>query len=530
MKIKPIRFKNNQGKIMNQQQRTKILLAFRRRIFVVLFLKKIITLTAVFLFLWGTALLTLRVGGWYKPDIVAFSLIVYTVIPVLAWITAWRLLPDDRKLGAILDCNNQIGGLMMSSFEKELGDWTININTETITIPKIHWESQRIIGLILFSVCFAAISLFLPVSVLSKPVQNYLNIEDQVRRLTSQLDVLEKENILDVEEIESRKVDLERLQNNANGLGPVKTFDALDHIENRMNQKVAETVENALRTTETLANAETLSQQVKNISQKLDESTTKSLMEGLAHSLEEMFAQNTELAKDLKEILDKKLDKKAEETQQTDADRNEPNSKEQAILESLKKMLNENNLQNLTPEMLQQLCEAMKQCQGNCERMCENLQNAGFPVDSEMLKKLAEAKEVDREEAERMLSDLWANCDGCEGDCPGERGESPFSPRYTKKQNWATDPNEEPSNTRFTKDADEEGAEFKATFLPLSDFEAFKNSQKIGASISSPDFDPNTVPEKEAGVITQTNGDTGAAYNRSIYPQHRGTVERFFKR
>ncbi|MDR1269995.1 MAG: hypothetical protein LBK82_10770 [Planctomycetaceae bacterium] len=517
---------------MNQQQRTKILWAFRRRIFVVLFLKKIITLTAVFLFLWGTAILTLRAGGWYKPNIVAFSLIVYTVIPVLAWMTAWRLLPDDRKLGAILDCNNQIGGLMMSSFEKELGDWAIN--TETITIPKIHWESQRIIGLILFSVCFAVISLFLPVSVLSKPVQNYLNIEDQVRRLTSQLDVLEKENILDVEEIESRKVDLERLQNNANGLGPVKTFDALDHIEDRMNQKVAETVENALRTTETLANTETLSQQVKNISQKLDESTTKSLMEGLAHSLEEMFAQNTELAKDLKEILDKKLDKtldkKAEKTQQTDADRNEPNSKEQAILESLKKMLNENNLQNLTPEMLQQLCEAMKQCQGNCERMCENLQNAGFPVDSEMLRKLAEAKEVDREEAERMLSDLWANCDGCEGDCPGERGESPFSPRYTKKQNWATDPNEEPSKTRFTKDADEEGAEFKATFLPLSDFEAFKNSQKIGASISSPDFEPNTVPEKEDGVLTQTNSDAGAAYNRSIYPQHRGTVERFFKR
>jgi hypothetical protein len=515
---------------MNQQQRTKIISSFRYRIFAVLFLKKIITFTAVFLFLWGTVLLTLRVGGWYTPNFVAFSLIVYMVIPVSAWLAAWQLLPDDRKLGAVLDHKNQIGGLMMSSFEKELGDWTIN--TETINIPKIRWESPQIIGLILFAVCFAAVSLFLPISALSKPVQNHLNIEDQVRRLTSQLDVLEKENILDVEEVETRKLDLEHIQNNANGLGPVKTFDALDHIENRMNQKAAETVENALRTTETLANTETLAQQVQEISPKLDESTAKSLMEGLAHSLEEMFAQNTELAKNLKETLDKKT----KETQQNNDNKNDNRNKnaqnedEQAMRESLKKMLNENNLKNLTPEMLQQLCEAMQQCQGNCERMCENLQNAGFPVDSEMLKKLAEAKAVDREEAERMLSDLWANCDGCDGDCPKEGGESPFSPRYTKKQNWTTDPNEEPSKTQFTKNADEEGAEFKAKVLPLSDFEAFRNSQKIGASVTSPDFDPDTALEQQDGVITQTNGSTGNAHNRTIYPQHRGTVERFFKR
>ncbi|MDR0335619.1 MAG: hypothetical protein LBI18_00860, partial [Planctomycetaceae bacterium] len=174
---------------MNQQQRTKILSTFRRRIFAVLFLKKFCIFTAIFLFLWGIALLTLRVGGWYEPNIVAFSLIVYLVIPVLAWLAAWQLLPDDRKLGAILDRENQIGGLMMSSFEKELGNWTINV--ETINIPKIYWESQQIIGLILFAVCFAVVSLFIPISALSKPVQTRLNVDDQVQRLTSQLDVLE---------------------------------------------------------------------------------------------------------------------------------------------------------------------------------------------------------------------------------------------------------------------------------------------------------------------------------------------------
>lgn len=523
---------------MNQQQRIRILSTFRRRIFAVLFFKKVITFTSIFLFLWGVFVLTLRVGGWYEPSIVTVSLSVYIIIPALALLTTWKLLPNDRQLGAILDRDNQVGGLMMSSFEKELGDWAIRMGT--ISVPKIRWEFRRIIVLIVFAFCFAAVSLFLPISALSRPTQNRLNIEDQVRRLTSQLDTLEEENILDVEEIETRKLDLEHIQNNADGLGPVKTFDALDHIENRMNRKAAEAIENAQRTIETLANAESLSQQVKEISPKLDESTAQSLMEGLAHSLEEMFNQTPELAKEMQEALDKK----SEETQQTkdsknnnnkqnEKNENKQNKDEKAILESLRKMLNENNLQNLTPEMLQQLSEVMKQCQGNCERMCENLQNAGFPVDSDRLKKLSDAKKVEREEAERMLSDLWANCEGCEGDCPSEHGdELPFSPRYTKKQDWTTDPSEEPANTRFIKNADEEGAEFKATFLPLSDIEAFRNSQKIGASISSPDFDSDNVPDKHGGAITKTDGDNGGGtdYDQTVYPQHRGTVERFFKR
>ncbi|MDR0706226.1 MAG: hypothetical protein LBF88_14730 [Planctomycetaceae bacterium] len=515
---------------MNQQQRTQILSTFRRRLFGLLFLKKIITFTAVFLFLWGMVILTLRVGGWYEPNFVSFSLTAYAVVPLSAWLTARKLLPDTRKLGAILDRDNQIGGLMMSSFDKELGDW--NIFMKTINIPKIYWKSPQTIGLILLAFCFAIISLLLPVSAFSVPVRNRLNVEDQVRRLTSQLNVLEEENILEVEEVETRKLDLERIQNNADGLGPVKTFDALDHIENRMNQKVAEAVENAQRTTETLAETEALSQQVQKISSELDESTAKSLMEGLAHSLEEMLAQNSELAKDLKEALEKQMSE-TKQNQNENKDKNEnEQKKEKAMMKSLKKMMNENNLQNLTPEMLQQLCEAMKQCQGNGERRCESLQNAGFPIDQDILKKLSEARKIDREEAERMLSDLWANCDGCDGECPGlgECNQSSRSPRYTKKQNWATDPNAEPGDTRFTKDADEEGAEFKATFLPLSDLEAFRNSQKIGASISSPEFNPNSETENNGGAITKTDGGNGTAHNRTIYPQHRGTVERFFKR
>ncbi len=271
-----------------------------------------------------------------------------------------------------------------------------------------------------------------------------------------------------------------------------------------------------------------VSQKVAEISDQLDEVTKKSLMEGLAESLENMLAQNEQFSSDLKNALDQNSEEKEQSNDKTSA---EEKAKEEAMKEALKKMLDEKKLPNLSPEMLQKLCESMKRCQGNAERMCENLQNAGFPMDSEMMKKLAEARQVDKEEAQRTLSELWANMD-CQGQCPGEGGpmRSDISPRFSQKRDWTTDPNAPPDDTRFQKEPDTEGAEFKAKFLPPSDLQAFRNSEKIGASISAPDFDPNDVKYDHGGALQQTEGGRASAQGQTIYPQHRGPVGRFFGR
>ncbi len=511
---------------MDNRQRTRVITTFRRRLFVTLFLKKTVTYSALFLLLWGVIVLSLRVGGFDDVKIFALSFLAILILPPVAMLTASRQVPADRKLGAILDRNNNIGGLLMTSFERELGDWAWQV--DHVQVPHIRWQAGRTVGLVLLALCFAATSLLLPVSVVSGQARNRLNIDDQIRSLTGRLDVLEEENLLDVEEVEARKLELEKIQNDADGAGPVKTFDALDHLEDRMNQKAAEAVETAMKTAETLAEAEALSQEVMDVSSQLDTATTKSLMDGLAESLENMLAQNEQLAEDMKKALDQKADK-TDAAQSEGQKSAEEKAKEEAMKEALKKMLDEKKLPSLSPEMLQQLCESMKQCQGNAERMCENLQNGGFPMDSDMLKKLAEAQRVDKEEAQRMLSELWANCD-CEGTCPSDGRQSEFSPRYTKKRDWTTDPNTPPGNMRFQKEPDEEGAEFQAKFLPPSDWQAFQNSQKIGASISAPDFDPNGVKNDHGGALRQTEGGSASAQGQTIHPQHRGPVGRFFGR
>lgn len=527
---------------MQEYDRQRIVYLFRRRIFNILLLKNSILFAAVFLLLWGVCVLACRVMEIEGRNAYLIALSGLMFAPPMAALLSLRRLPTAKKIATILDRENAAGGLLMTSFETELGVWSEHLRQ--LKIPQVQWMPQQTLGFAAVAVAFAVVSLFFPVASLTASADNRLNIDDQVKRITTQLDVLKEENLLDVEEVESRKLELEKIQKDADGMGPVKTFDALDHISERLNQKAAEAIEQARRATETLAKAETLMQQVKDISTALDDSTKKSLMEGLASSLDEMFAQNQQLAEDLKKALEKKAEeekkkdgkdgdcegscengeKKGDKEDQTGKD------KRDAMLESLKQMMGENNMDNLTPEMLQQFCDAMKQCQGDCERLCENLQNAGFPIDKDMLKKLAESRNIEKTEAERILSDLWANCDGCDGEPGSCEGGQRISPRYTQKQDWTTDPNAPPGDTRFEKDPDEEGAEFKAKFLPPSDLEAFRNSQKIGASIGKPDYDPNRISSQQGGAIQDANGGSGSAHSQRIYPQHRGPVGRFFEK
>ncbi len=538
--------------IMSTNHRDRTLAAFRQSILETLFWKHVVAYTAAFLFLWGIAVLAFRVGGFDEWKPLCFGLLGLLAVPLLAWFVARREIPNDRKLGAILDRDNEVGGLLMSSLETDIGDWENRV--EKLRIPKLQWDHRRTAGAVCLATCFAVTALFFPISAVSGSSRQRLNVDDQISKLTTQLETLNEEKLLDIEEVKSLKIELEKIKNEAEGAGPVKTFDALDHLAQQMNQKAAEAVENAQKTTETLAKTETLTQSVKEAIKETDAGTSKSLMEGLAQSLESMMKDNEQLRKDLQEQLAKKdgekkkgekgdkkeegenedgeKEKNGEKGENGEDEENAGNSEKQdAMKQALQKMLEENNFQNLTPEQLEQLAEAMKNAQGNAERMVENLQNGGFPMDPELLKDLAELKKHDKAEAERMLSELWEYADGGDGE-KGDEGEkqrarSDKSPRYKEKHDWTTDP-DHVDDMRFEKDPDEEGAEFHAKFLPPSDLEAFRNSQKIGASIAAPETNKKKTGVDQGGALQQTEGGIGTAHGQTIYPQHRGAVGRYF--
>ncbi|GHT34143.1 hypothetical protein FACS189427_00930 [Planctomycetales bacterium] len=417
----------------------------------------------------------------------------------------------------------------MSSLEIDTGTWVEELPENTL--PSVSWNPKRPLFFFFAAVIFALASMFVPVSVLSVAAAEHLNVDNEIKRLTSQLDVMEEENLLKVEEIETRKNELEKIQQNAEGEGPVKTFDALDHIAERLNQKAAEALEESQRTTETLAKNETLINEVQEVSSGLDDNEKKSLTEGLARSLEKMLSENKSLAENLTEKLEEQTKQNGKQNRSGEEQRND-DAQSKSLSEALKKKLQENDLKDMTQEEFKQLCETMKQCRNDAQRMCENLQNAGFPVNKEALEKMRKSQNIEKKEAERMLSDLWADCDECDGKNSCEKNKDQqtqrVSPRFNKKQDWATDPDALPEDTKFEKNEDTEGAEFKAQFLPPADLEAFLNSKKIGASISAPEDNGGKVSTEHGGIVKNVSETEGSAKKQTVYPQHRGAVSRFF--
>ncbi|MDR2168773.1 MAG: hypothetical protein LBP59_01365 [Planctomycetaceae bacterium] len=556
---------------MKTPNTNSILTSLRRRLVARLFCKNTTIFLAVFLFLWGTFLLVFRVSGFDDVKIFFWILPVSLIAPFVALFYALRSVPVDSKLISLIDKENNAGGLVMSSFETNIGNWSEQI--KELTTPAVHWIPNRTIGLFLAAILFAITSFLLPVSVISSQLPRRLNIDDQVNKLTTQLDTLGKEKLLDKVEVESLKRDLKMLQKEADGLGPIKTFDALDTLKGRMNHEVAKTVQDAERNIKSLAEAESLVKKVKELNEQLDEQTSKSLMEGLAESMENMMAENKQIAESLKNELENTDDADDPENteNQKDADKsdnenndndnneqnknqnpenqnneNDPNksndnkkdSKQQqdALKESLKKMLAENNMRNLSPEQMQMLAETMRKCGGKCERQIESLQKAGFPIDKDELKKLAESKREAKEDAERVLSELWANCDECsnqnssDGSDGAEECDAEFSPRFTKEQDWRTDPNAKPGKNRFQKEKDEDGFDYKAEVLPPADLQAFKDSLKLGVTMEAPMKNSKRKVELNGGAIVDTKSGAGSAHMQQIYPVHRKPVGRFFEK
>jgi hypothetical protein len=555
---------------MSETNSELVLTSFRRKLVARLFWKNTTILTAVFLFLWGISLLVFRVGGFGDANLFFLILPAVVLLPFFALFFALRRTPSDAKLISLIDKESKAGGLVMSSFEADIGKWSEQI--KELSIPNVNWIPNRTIGLFLAAILFAATSFLLPVSVISDQLPRRLNINDQVSKLTTQIDTLGKEKLLDNVEVQSLKRDLKMLQKEADGLGPIKTFDALDTIAGRMNHEAAKTVQDAERNVKSLAEAESLVRKVKDASEQLDAQTSKALMEGLAESMENMLAENNQLAEALRSELgdddndDSESDQNkpdnndsknsANNPDEEDREQNSENSENGEKKENqngekksnksgeqknrskqqknaLKDMLAENNMRNISPEQLEKLAEAMRNCSGKCERQVESLQNAGFQIDKDALKKMAESKREAQAEAERMLNELWANCDcNCEGEGEGE-GECEgreVSPRFTQKQDWRTDPNTKPGKSWFQKGVDEDGFDYKAEVLPPADIQAFKDSLKMGVTMESPTKNSKRKTELGGGAITETGGGTGSAHIQQIYPAHRKPVGRFFEK
>lgn len=494
----------------------------RRRLYTALFSKYVLIFLIGWLFLWGAAVLVLRVADlvpWSSLFLGGFGLFL---VPILAMHFTRRKIPSQEVLCATLDRENAAGGLVLSSLEAELDSWGTRI--VRLSVPEVKWENKKSLTTTLLAVLFVSIAFLLPDSTIVAEYRRPLDIEDQVNQLKGQLQTLEEEKLLEVEMVESIKSNIERIQKEADGMGPVKTLDALDHLSNRLKQEAEKAAEEGLREAETLSKAEALTKEVQNQAENFSPQEQEEIMQGLAEMLNEMLGENPELFEKLAGMCEGggsddsskngdgkegKMGQKELGTQKLDS-------------ETLKKMLQNQNLQGLTPEQMEQLQKAMQECRECNKEMLQRLKEGGM-IDPELLEQLRELDRISEEELEKLLAELGCcgdgecDCEGeCEGHCPGRGGIS---------RGRADAP-----ITFDDDEASEDGTGFKPQILPPPALEELRNSLKIGSSRTSPSLNPDGTGGDQGGVLQGGETGTGSAHGHTILPQHRGPTGRYFER
>lgn len=515
---------------MYERMREASVAEFRRRLYALLFCKHLLIFLVGWLFLWGAAVLVMRVANLLPWNLLFYGALGLLLAPLLAMVFTRRNLPSDETLCATLDRENLAGGLVVSSMEADISSWGSQV--ANLKIPNVKWESRKTYASAFLAVAFVLIAFTLPDRAIVADYRRPLNIEDQLERLNNQLETLKEENIIEVEKVEAIKSDLERIQKEAEGVGPVKTLEALDHLQNRLKQEAEKAAEEGIKESETLAKAEALADEAQKQSENFSPEDQSQLMQGLAEMLNEMLGETPDLFEKLAAMDEQSGENGGGENGGENGKEggNENKQKQDGMgtqkvdAEKLRQMLKENNLDGLTPEQLQQLKEAMQQCREANKEMLERLKEGGM-IDPEQLKQLRQVEKVDEEELKRMLEELGC-CEGGECDCDGECDGSCQKPGRGGISRGRGD-----APITFDDDeVSEEGMEFQSKILPPPALEELKNSLRFGSSRTAPSLTPGGSASDQGGALQELDQGIGSAHGHTILPQHRGPTGRYFDR
>ena len=86
--------------------------------------------------------------------------------------------------------------------------------------------------------------------------ESRLDISGEIQSLEEQVTVLEKEDVIEAEEAKTLREKLEKMGKDASGVDPVKTWEALDHIQDNLKRVAEKAAEEATAEAEELSEAE----------------------------------------------------------------------------------------------------------------------------------------------------------------------------------------------------------------------------------------------------------------------------------
>ena len=422
--------------------------------------------------------------------ILSISLLGLTL--AVSSLMAARRLPSQKKIIVLLDRLNQCGGMLLSSAELSEAGWRSNIGLEEL--PSLKLRSSKMMIIFAATLVFAIASYLAPPAVTAAVTSTHMDIKNQTGTLAEQLQVMEEEKIITQKEAMNMREQISKLEKNAAGEDPVKTWEALDHIKDSLSFKAEEFADKAARNAKALELSQKALEALKEARKRAGTAEYGQAKKEMAELMRKLAGKCPELSSKLsKELKDMLSDGKLSE-------------------EAMEKLLNS---QQLTQKQLERLMKKLKEC-GLCKKSgCKSGESG-------------EAMVITRENFEelmKMLDEASQNNSGgckaktcmmllCAGDLPGQgginrgRGDAPMS--------WSN------------KALDSKDAKFKAVTLPGNALQNMKKSKLVGVSYGEAKVNPDgKISTGHLGEIKVK----GTRTNRYVLmPRHRTMVKKYFSK
>ncbi len=453
----------------------------RLKITALVFLKNIINSLGISGLFVGLIVLVLRVGFLVNGPVLILTFICLLPGIILAITQTLKQIPSVSHLYAYLDSHNTCGGLLMTYHELNIKSHDADL--PVIDMPLIKWRFLKSAAIFAAALIFVVTGFIVPQKSTDINLLNTLDVRDDTERLKTQVDILRKQKLLPDEKVVKLIKRIDKLSEKASGKDPVKTWEALDHIQQNIKKTAEKAAGTAQKTKEELTQAQMLAQGLSKKSGDLNPDLFSKAMKELDKMTQSLLAEN-KLSKDSSFgkqnksgkniIMDKKLlndlvsSIEKEKTRLT----NQMKSLGKANMLDIKKITMGKKKKKGTPMGLMQF---LKKNSGNA--------------------KLTDA-----------VSKYFKN------PSRGEAGRG----RADASMMW-------------TKNTNKEGVSFKDEFLSSSAIDSLKKSRLMGMSKGAYVF------EKKEGVtqysaLNPAMSGSGQAIKHTILPRHTGVVKRYFER
>ncbi|MEZ4524490.1 MAG: hypothetical protein R2941_01030 [Desulfobacterales bacterium] len=452
---------------------------FQKKLLLCLALRRFVFFATVYLFLWGTVTLILRAALGLPVHLILWGGLGLVPLFLTAFFMEKRKLPDRPAVSALLDKYNQMNGLFMAADEADASQW---INSEKeIRSPSLIWHGTREWSLLAMAAVFLACAGLTPRYIKPLSSGSVLDIGQTAEKLRAGIDLLEEENILEKPEAEKIKEELEKLSKSAEGNDPAKTWESLDHLEEKISMEGQKAAQDMLENLRSFERMESLAQALAGENGLRPEVRSEILKE-MGRELSEMLSSGGNAAEDFSE---------------------------QILSPDMREALGSGALSDTELKKLAEHMAAMKE---KMQGKLESLEKAGLAQF-----KPGESPAQGQSETSELADFLKENGENlCAKDVLG------FMPGK-----GGTDRGRADAIMTWKEMSPEATAGFKEETIPLSQVRAEQKNLLMGISPGNPEPNAEAVPVLP-GALSDTPAGFGSPVIRKTLPRHRQAVRRYF--